>query len=177
MTELTHLDQLTELRVLGIDPSWTATGVAHCDGTTETAKYPKGTEGDHRLLYLYDWVYMNAQNERPTHVVIEDLVANPRAPGAVAMPQAAVRIALMAAGLSYLAIPPATLKKFATGNGGANKHDMGMELFKRAGLDIRDDNQVDAWWLREVGLHLLGQPTITLPQTHLAALGKVKAWR
>ena len=57
----------------------------------------------------------------------------------------------------------------------ATKPDMRMALYQRAGLDERDDNRVDAWWLRQVGLHLLGDPdALNLPKTHLAALDKIR---
>ena len=67
-----------------------------------------------------------------------------------------------------------TLKKFATGNGAAKKPDLRMALYRRAGVDVADDNQVDAWWLRQAGLQHLGDPdAVPLPQTHLSALDKV----
>jgi hypothetical protein len=50
-----------------------------------------------------------------------------------------------------------------------------MALFKRAELDLDDDNQVDAFWLRQVGMHLVGDPdAVDLPRTQLAALGGVR---
>lgn len=87
---------------------------------------------------------------------------------------------LIVARLHTLDIPvvevaPTSLKKFATGKGNATKPDMRMALFQRAGIDERDDNRVDAWWLRQVGLHLVGDPeAIPLPLTHTAALAKVQ---
>lgn len=49
-------------------------------------------------------------------------------------------------------------------------------LYKRSGIDVPDDNQVDATWLRQMGLAHLGDPdAVPLPQTHLSALDKV-AW-
>lgn len=77
-------------------------------------------------------------------------------------------------GIPVVDVTPATLKKFATGKGTATKPDMRMALFRRAGLDVRDDNQVDAWWLHQIGLHLLAaEPRLSLPKDQLAALGKI----
>lgn len=77
--------------------------------------------------------------------------------------------------IKWVPVTASQLKKFATGNGNAKKPDMRMELFKRAGVDFKDDNQVDAWWLWEMGNHVLEQPTVELPKTHLATLSKVIA--
>lgn len=71
-------------------------------------------------------------------------------------------------------MPPTSLKKFATGKGNATKADMRMALFQRAGIDCRDDNQVDAWWLHQIGLHISSSlPRLVLPQTHTVALDKI----
>lgn len=44
----------------------------------------------------------------------------------------------------------------------------------RAGEDIRDDNQVDALWLRQIGLALLDDPAaIPMPQANRQALTKL----
>jgi Holliday junction resolvasome RuvABC endonuclease subunit len=68
-------------------------------------------------------------------------------------------------------VSPTTLKKFATGRGNATKADMRMALFKRTGLDLADDNQADAWWLWQIGMHLVGDPAaLDLPKDQLAVL-------
>ena len=91
------------------------------------------------------------------------------------MAQGVVRYILVHTGTRYVTVTAATLKKFATGRGNATKPDMRMALYQRAGIDLRDDNQVDAWWLRQLGLHLLEDPErMELPQTHLAALVAVQ---
>lgn len=76
--------------------------------------------------------------------------------------------------IPLLTVPPSTLKKFGTGKGNATKPDMRMALFKRMDLDVKDDNQVDAWWLRALGFFLLGRPIIELPKTHTDHLLKLQ---
>ena len=71
----------------------------------------------------------------------------------------------------YVSIPPATLKKFATGKGNAKKDAMRQAWLEFSGEDNADDNQVDAAWLRQIGLHLKGE-TVNLPPEQLAAVDK-----
>lgn len=81
---------------------------------------------------------------------------------------------LLVAGILVVEVPPSSLKKYATGDGSASKPDMRMALFRRAGIDLRNDNEVDAWWLRAVGLALLDAPVVELPADHRKALDKLK---
>lgn len=154
--------------VIGIDPSLDGTGIAYHDGSTVTCS---GNGGDARLPMIQDYVAGAAQGA--ALAVVEDLPTHAHGAGKTGMAHGVVRLTLMTHGVPYRTVTPATLKKFATGKGNCTKPDMRMSLYQRAGLDIRDDNQVDAWWLRELGLHLIGEPTLELPKTHLAALDKV----
>lgn len=84
-------------------------------------------------------------------------------------------VELDARGHQLIEVSPSALKKFATGKGNAAKADMRMALYQRAGLDVPDNDQVDAWWLRQWGLHLTSNPAaVTLPKTHLAAMAAKK---
>lgn len=81
---------------------------------------------------------------------------------------------LLAGECSIYEVAPTALKQFATGSGVASKADMRMALFKRAGIDQADDNQVDAWWLWQMGLHLIGDAKLLpMPAKNCAALLKV----
>jgi hypothetical protein len=71
-------------------------------------------------------------------------------------------------------VVPSSVKKFATGKGTADKPDMRMELYKRTGIDQKDDNQVDAFWMREMVLNYFGQGSIELPKAHLEGLTKIQ---
>ena len=62
-----------------------------------------------------------------------------------------IRLALIESEVPYVTIAPATLKKYATGKGNATKADMRMAWFQRTGEDVRDDDAVDALWLRQIG--------------------------
>lgn len=156
--------------VVGIDPSLTGTGIAYIDGTTTVVR-TKMT-GDSRLLAIANAVATAVEDE-PLLAVLEDLPTHAHGAGKTGMVQGVVRLALLENRIDYVTVTPATLKKFATGNGGANKGDMRMELYKRVGIDLADDNEVDAWWLRALGHHLIDDPIVDLPKAHTAALAKV----
>lgn len=160
-------------RVLALDLSLTATGVAWPDGDLTTIR--TGTKGDTRLAVIRTNVRAVAAAVEPTIVVLEDLPMGIRnaAAGALGMLHGAIRVELLDLELPYFTIPPATLKTYATGRGNAPKPDLRMELFKRTGRDVPDDNQVDAAWLRYLALDFLGQAELGLPRAHRRALDKV----
>lgn len=159
--------------VIGIDPSLSATGVAIDDRQAWTINtQPSDTT---RLETIYDKVHYTVTTPGVDLVVIEDLPTHAKGAGLTGMAQGVIRLALVQARVRWLSVPPATLKVFATGKGsGVSKADMRMAWYQRTGADVRDDNQVDALFLQELGQRLLGTPTITLPQTHLRALAKVQ---
>lgn len=159
--------------VIGIDPSLSATGIAT---PHETYTIPTKAGDRDRLAVIYTAIRVAATPIDPVDLaVIEDLPTHAHGAGLTGMAQGVVRLALIESEVPFAVVTAASLKKFATGRGNATKADMRMELFKRTDLDLRDDNEVDAWWLRQIGLHLTDHPDrITLPATHLAALTKVK---
>ena len=173
--------------IIGIDPSLTGTGIASDEGlhtitskpgdTTLTGRSARLTtivhELDNIVLGVKPWRF----ERTPNLVVIE-------APSLAQKSQAGtldrnglwwlIVDRLHTLGIPVVEVTPSTLKKFATGKGNATKPDMRMALYQRAGLDCRDDNQVDAWWLRQLGLHIIEDPDrIPLPLTHTTALAKV----
>ena len=169
---------LRPLRVLALDLSITAPGIALPDGTTHTVKTnPK--HGDRRLQHIVEAIG-SAIGDRDSGNDIDLVVMEEAPPGlkgpaikAIHMVHGAVRLWLIGEGLPYVVINPTTLKAFATGATGADKTAMAMAAYKRAGREFGDDNQCDAWWLRAAGLDWYGQPEFTLPQAQRERLAKV----
>jgi Holliday junction resolvasome RuvABC endonuclease subunit len=161
------------VNVLGLDLSITATGVAYPDGQLHTVSSRR--TGDHRLLVVRGMVLEAIEHGHVDLAVIEDLPTHAHGAGITGMVHGVVRAELLSHDVPYALITPATLKKYATGKGNATKPDMRMACYQRASLDIRDDNQTDAWWLRAAGLDHYGHPVVQVPQSHRAALAKV-AW-
>lgn len=159
------------MRVIGIDPSISATGVAEADGTLSTVKTTLKMGDGERLVILYrSLVAMSAGAD---FAVIEDLPTHAMSAGLTGRAQGIVRMTLALWNVPYVAVPPATLKKFATGKGNAKKDAMRQAWLEYSGEDNADDNQVDAAWLRVIGLHLKGEH-VNLPTEQLAAVDKYR---
>lgn len=170
---------------MGIDPSLSGTGLALIDGRTATIK-TKTSDGDgERLLIMYraltrlfimGMLRVDATRSplrRPQFAVIEDLPTHAMSAGLTGRAQGIIRMTLAQFEIPYTAIPPATLKKFATGKGNADKAAMRAAWLSFSGEDIADDNQVDAAWLRQIGLYLKGEP-VDLPAEQLKAVDAYK---
>lgn len=158
------------MNVAGLDLSITATGAAYPDGHLDTWRYDGG---DERLVRLSQRTVELLDGDRLDLVVIEDLPRHAHGAGITAMVHGIVRYQLLCRVVPYVLVPPGTLKTYACGKGNATKPDMRVELFKRTGLDVRDDNQVDAYWLRALGCDLLDAPLLDLPKDHRRALDKL----
>jgi Holliday junction resolvasome RuvABC endonuclease subunit len=158
--------------VIGLDLSLTATGVATPEG--EETWRPPGT-GMARL----DWVRASVAELlgywAPGLVVVEGYSYGSRASHAHGLGElgGVVRLALADAAVTYVDIPPASLKKYATGKGNAGKGEVLTAAVRRLGYGGHDDNQADALWLRAMGMHHLGHPLTELPAAHLTGLAKV----
>lgn len=159
--------------VVGLDLSLTATGVCLHDAVTYTVKTnPK--HGDGRLVVITDAIVSAFDQPGRPLAVIEDLPpSGAHGTKPLAMVQGAVRAALVRLGVPYALLPPTVLKAFATGKGTGSKTDMAMAAFKRSGREFGDDNQCDAWWLRQAGLAWYGLAAdIAMPVAHTARLEK-----
>lgn len=164
--------------VVGLDLSITATGICGRYADTWTVG-GKADLGDRRLSLIVDSIVnaigIDGWVAKHTLVVVEGLaIHGPGGAMAAAQLMGAVKVALMGTGTSYVEVPPSTLKKFATGKGNAGKPEMAVALYKRAGLELANDNEVDAWWLRAAGMQTLGHPVVHLPDAQVAALDKVQ---
>lgn len=161
--------------VVGLDPSLRATGIALPDGTLHTITQDSQTTLPDRVARLRRILGQVTQLVPPHSLV---MIEGP----ALGMGNKAthelgglwwclvVRLAEM--GCTPVVVGIQQVKKLATGRGtGVSKADMRVALLRRTGRDVPDDNQVDAWWLREAGRQLVGHPdALTLPQAHLEAL-------
>ena len=161
-------------RVIGLDLSLTATGIALPDRLATFS--PASLRGVERLTEIRSLVRSCIDD---ADLVALEGPAYSRQLGAGHHEAAGlwwlIACLLVQYGVPYAVVPPTVLKKYAVGKGNATKADMRVALLKRTGEDVRDDNQADAQWLRLMGLDWLGFSPVLLPTAHRDALAKV-AW-
>lgn len=146
---------------MGIDPSLNATGLALADGTMLTLKQ-KPADGDYRLVKIRcSIIEAIGYPNRPELVVMEDLPKNAMGAGITGQVQGVIRETLQNFKVPYLLVSAATLKKFATDNGRADKAQMRSAWLEYAGIDNPRDDEVDAAWLRALGQYLVGDLATT----------------
>lgn len=172
-------------RVIGLDLSAEATGVALHDGETFTVHAPKPAskkkrihaDNMARLAHIDARISDVLARHSPDMAVIEDYAPRLQSSAAHRLAEigGAARLACWRAGVPVALVNVMHAKIYATGKGTADKSDMRMALYQRAGIDNGDDNQVDSWWLRAMGLDALGHPVVEMPKAHRAVLSKV-AW-
>lgn len=159
-------------KVVGLDPSLTATGVASTSGQTRLLR-PGKRRGPERLVWIRENILSLVSGAEL--VVVEGYSYGSQHSHAHALGElgGVVRVALFEAGIPYLDIPPSTLKKYATGKGNAKKELVLVEAVKRLDYPGANDNEADALWLRAIGREVLGDPIVELPKVHLKAMEKV----
>lgn len=174
---------MTGHRIIGVDPSLRGTGVA-VEGEEPRTVAMEGT-GTARLAWAYRWAWDLVRPEpvapRPTLVLIEGYSFSSRNSRAHALGElgGVLRLAWHHVNAAHevlvVEVPPAVVKKVATGRGNAPKAEVAAEAIRRLGYAGYDDNGADALWLRVIGEHLLGRDTApALPQAHLDGLAKLQ---
>ncbi|MEV6836804.1 hypothetical protein AB0N17_20230 [Streptomyces sp. NPDC051133] len=183
--ELTRLtlgaDAPAEFRVIGLDLSLRSTGVCLPDGTTYRIR-TRDKDGDRRLVHIRSDIRDDLAEWQPHLVVIEDLPIHAKASGITGMVHGVVRCELADADVPYAYVVPATLKKYATDNGNADKREMAAAAYLAAGAEFPGDlnakgeggDMCDAWWLRAAGHDWCGLPLFTMPQDQRDRLSKAK---
>ena len=174
-----HAEVTPDRPVVGLDPSLTGLGLATPDTLTTISSKPTGDTVAARAERLVTMADKVARLIPESSLVVIEGPAYSRQLGAGHHLSAGLwwvlAVELTHRGHDVIEVSPSALKKFATGKGNATKADLRMALFQRAGLDVRDDDQVDAYFLRQVGLHLVGDPdALPLPKAHLAVLAGVQ---
>lgn len=149
--------------VMGIDPSLTSTGLAYIwrgklKATTLAPSKRKGSEcrGTARLAWYRDELRDMLRRYRPSLVVIEGYAFGAKfSREALGELGGVIRLLCHDEGIPVVIFQPTQLKMYATGKGTGPKDNVSKELFKRYGVDLTDNNEVDASGLAIMGLATL----------------------
>lgn len=184
------------LRIIGLDLSLTATGIAVSHDqlgtpwpscrTVSPRRRPSPNIIDHARLQETFLAIAAALACKPDLVVIEFL-PHVKGTGGVALRLAELHGALKhymyAHGHRYIDVEPQHLKTWATGNGNAGKELVRADITARYGgrMHIGSNDEADAVAALTLGLAAYGQPLrdrddceIPVPVKNRAAIGKVK---
>jgi crossover junction endodeoxyribonuclease RuvC len=139
-------------RILGVDLSLTATGVALFDGKQGPHRLIRTKSSDHlevRKDFIVRSILRYAKKSRASFVVLERLNSGPsNQDNRPAQVMGAVTRELWLAGIPYDEVASNTIKKFVTGNGRADKADMVEAIAKDVDLSMYPkslrDNVADA---------------------------------
>jgi crossover junction endodeoxyribonuclease RuvC len=164
-------------RTVGIDLSLTSTGIAiiaeHRAYTLTLA--PKFT-GHRRLAFLAQAV---SDHVADADVVLIEGAAFGRPNNAFVLGGCwyVVTHELWKQGWPYVVVPPACLKKYATGKGGAKKEAVAFEAVRRfPDVQLRNNDEADALWLAAMGADWLGWPQVVVPLLNRTALDSIQTW-
>uniref|UniRef100_UPI003D733563 crossover junction endodeoxyribonuclease RuvC n=1 Tax=Streptomyces sp. NRRL F-5630 TaxID=1463864 RepID=UPI003D733563 len=139
----------------------------------------RAADVDRRLLHIRDAVADDLAEYRPHLAVVEDLPTKMQATAVkgIGGVHGVVKAALLDAGVPYALVSPATLKKYATDYGNADKARMADAAYLAAGAEFADDkggDQCDAWWLRAAGHDAAGASLFTMPSAQRDRLSVVE---
>lgn len=77
-------------------------------------------------------------------------------------------------GKRWMEVPPAVLKKYATGKGNAGKDEVLAAAVRRfPHIEVRGNDEADALWLAAIGTDLLGKPMVDMPAVNRSGLAKL----
>lgn len=143
------------MRIAGLDPSATCIGYADPDGTLHSLRPDHGVKGGRRLSQLAALVegVIRHYPPRPDLVIIEGYsLGSPHRHTLFTLGEVGgvIRCRLFELDIPYTVVPPASLKRFATGAGNADKERM-LETARRCGATPRNHDEADAYHARRMG--------------------------
>lgn len=144
---------------VGIDPSFTGTGVIILDEDTNIKTQKLITTNsknsvEERLIKIIQEITFITTQEENVKVYLEGPSYSSN--GAFALQMGAlhyyIRIFLYKNNIQYEVIAPSKLKKFVTGKGNCKKELMLLKIFKKWDVEFEDNNLADAYALARMAL-------------------------
>ena len=174
------------MRIIGIDPSLTATGIATIDTTTghihtHTISTTPTSKDIKNRIHRFEKITTAISDiirdgDHPALIAIEGPSYGSHSAGTWDRAGLWWHIANHAAhGINIIEIPPATRCRYATGKGNAAKDVVMISAVRRyPAADITDNNQADAVIIAAIGARLAGHPIDDpLPMANQTALTKL----
>lgn len=183
------------MKIVGLDPSLTCTGVVaveHTDSghsgvtgvwslrsSTPTVKETAERRADRILGIAREWVDLldgiHADGREPMLIVCEsrDFQTSTREGGhATDRNWLMGHLLLCARGFGALLVfvSPTSLKLYAAGNGKADKPDVRAAVERRYGVSVANDDEADALTLAAMGADVYGAPLAPAPEDQRQAL-------
>ena len=146
------------MKIVGIDPSLTSTGVAVLPNKTYTIKSKQ--RGVARLVEIRDAI---KEEIADADIVILENYAYCRANQAHQIGElgGVLRVLLTEFGVKWKTVAPGQLKKFATGKGNAKKEHILQQVYKRWGVECKTSDEADAFTLAKIGQALIQDVELT----------------
>lgn len=146
------------MKILGLDISSTSTGYCLPDGGAGYCA-PKHPDSFERVRQMRDFVVGDILDfGTPVDFVMKEAIGTSMVWTAISIAKghALIEDELVRRGIPFAEIAPNTLKKFATGNGLSTKSQMSVAAAKLGYDGDGQEDAMDAWWVRQVGLALHG---------------------
>ena len=154
--------------IIGIDPSLTATGIVVLrDGKVELAEKTKNSPDlgtiervrliRERIIDITENLINEEEWQAPDLIAIEGFSYGSKGRSVFDIAYLGWRIREDLERLKeqdnipWLEVPPSQIKKFATGQGNANKEIILQQVYKRWGYETHDNNIADAFVLAQIG--------------------------
>lgn len=149
-------------RIMGLDLSLTSTGCVLLEDSevAESKAITSRFKAEARLADLREKITSTIKLHQPELVVVEGYsFGSHTAIASMAEIGGIVKCSMFEMGQNYLVVPPARVKKFATGRGNAKKDEVRLEVYKRWKFEAPSNDEVDAYVLARIGLAYLGYDT------------------
>jgi len=166
------------VKVIGLDLSLTSTGVASNAGWADRIRTRPALDPFDRLRSIRSNVL---DHVRHADLVVVEGPAFRGAGNETGHHQRAglwwlVLEAIDARSIPWAQVPPACLKRYATGKGNASKDEVLAAVIRRfPAVEVAGNDEADALVLAAMGADHLGCPMVEMPAAHRTGLAKV-AW-
>ena len=145
---------------LGLDLSLTSTGYCLMNqegGILASGKLtPKKLSGVERLKFIQDGINSVLRCYDLSEVFLEGyaFAAHMAYAHEIGELTGVIKMLLHSMGVPFRSVGPTSLKKFVTGRGNAKKNEMLLAIYKKWGIEFKDDNEADSYALAKYGVEL-----------------------